>query len=285
MNEYTKYGTLRVVFYNKFKNVYDERKQYDYACNPDALQYVNEGDFIAINTPSGISKVKVVDIYWSLTYNVSKEIDYNMTSGNFKEKFNQFNPKTKNKRESKMKTGMKDMMKRFMCEVENVGLNMTDGKTGIKKDGSVFTYSGDTKSVQENMFDFMSFDIPAMGISTPIANVKSGDIIVENGKAIGWVTQEPSEGKIKILRVTGTAYTMTPPENVTMGTKNVMVVKNMFEGVTGSGNGNMMQNMMMMQMMSGEEMDEKKMMMLMMMQNQGGDNSMANMLPMLMMMK
>ena len=186
MNEYTNYGTLSVVFYNKFRNVYDERKQYNYACNPDALQYVNEGDVIEINTPSGINKVKVVDKYWSLTTNVSKEITYNITSGHFKEKFNQFNPKNKKEKESKMKTGTK--------------------------------------------------------------------------------------------------YSMTPPENKTMGTKNIMIIKSMFEG---TGGNNMMQNMMMMQMMSGDEMDEKKMMMLMMMQNQGGDatNPMVNMLPMLMMMK
>jgi hypothetical protein len=272
-NEKPGYYTVSVVFWNTIHNNYG-RKSYSYAVKKEAYDFININDELSMLTQFGEGKILVVGKTQFLSSDATREIEYRMIKGKHKDKFNAF----KNKKEGNMmKSTMKDMMKRFMCEVENTGISIADGKIGIKKEGSVFTLSTEN-TVQENIFDFMSFDMPAIGISTPVANVKVGDIVVENGRAIGWVTKEPSENKVEITRITGTKYSMTPPENLTFGTKNIMIVKSMFEGLVADGANPMIQNMLMMQMMSSDNSDSgtgfgmKEMMLMQMMQGMQGAN-------------
>jgi len=280
----SKFGTVSVRFWNPYQGCFTG-KTYDYAIENELLAILDEGDQLELSDLG--KKVNVSSKYWGISQNVSKKFVGNMLSQFDKKRVEQFNTLSKklnskkegNSMEKSMKSMVDKMMDKFVTKVTNMKLSLQDNKMGIVKDGSIFTFDKTTGQIQENMFDLISFEVPSMAFQATLDNVNIGDVIVENGKAIGWVTKVNKTG-VTVTRITGTSHTINPPVNSMTGLATVMVVKDIFNMQNAQG----MNPMMMMALMSDSESslgsgDMSSMMQMMMMSSMfGGVNPMGNMM-------
>ena len=188
--------------------------------------------------------------------------------------------------------------------VDDVAWDMATGSIGVKVSEGIATLSGtgDDAQISINMFDDMGMVIPAFAQSTPVDQIKEGDLIYTNGKPKGWVTavkiteakdEKPASRKFKLMTISGMESSWTPPKIGLLGFETgVMVLRSLFNIMpNGEAGVNNMQNMLMpLMMMNGGDMDFDSIIPFMLMSQQnGGDASGGmfgnNMMQMMMMSK
>ena len=165
-----------------------------------------------------------------------------------------------------MKSKMASAMSAMIQPIENVSYDLQTGLTGIKTSSGIVTFDGEELS--KNPMDFFGMSIPAFAMLTPVADVKTGDILVSDKKAYGFIQEITESGSLRTLNVQGHSSRFVPTKVNMMGiSKGVTIVKsftNLFGKPDGSG-GMDMSSLMMMSMMTGE-----------------GNSKMEDMLPLMM---
>ena len=168
-----------------------------------------------------------------------------------------------------MKSKMASAMSAMIQPIENVSYDLQTGLTGIKTSSGIVTFDGEELS--KNPMDFFGMSIPAFAMLTPVADVKTGDILVSDKKAYGFIQEITESGSLRTLNVQGHSSRFVPTKVNMMGiSKGVTIVKsftNLFGKADGSS-GMDMGSLMMMSMMTGG--------------SEGGNSKMEDMLPMLM---
>jgi len=188
---------------------------------------------------------------------------------------------------------MEKMMGRMFRRADGVVWDMMTGKVGIQTDDGIATLEGegDDAQVCSNMFDEFGVALPAFAQSTPVADVKVGDIIFRGARGnIAWVIEKNvDKGTFKLMKPSGETAGWTPPKVSMLGFESgVMVLRSLMSMLPGgqSGLANMQSMMMPLLFASGGDIDFDKMMPMMlmsMMGNQGG-NAAAGANPMMQMM-
>lgn len=205
------------------------------------------------------------------------------------------------------------LMNRFFQKVNGVVWDLMSGKVGIRTNEGIATLDGEGEDSQIsiNMIEQFGIPVPAFAQSTPVDQIKVGDLIYTDGKPKGWVitVKEPAEeGKAKkfsLMSTTGSTHTWTPPKLQMLGfDSGVMVLKSliqmlpngkeglegmqgtmmpllmMFDGDDlGSGGGGMMDKimpMMLMSQMNGGAGGNNMVQTMMLMQMMGGRGGFGN---------
>jgi len=211
------------------------------------------------------------------------------------------------------------MMSRFFRPVNEVVWDLMSGRVGIKtKDGIVtLEGEGDDATVALNMFDDFGMPLPAFAQNTAIGEIKNGDLIYNDKRAMGWVIKTPTEGtpakaatktkpavekvtarrSFRLLKPDGTMGDWMPPKVTTLGLdmNGAMVLRSLLNTLPEGGLGSMQGMLMPMMMMNGGELGDIGDMLPMMLMMQtgmggmgadGGTNAgMGNMMGMMMQMK
>lgn len=201
------------------------------------------------------------------------------------------------------------MMDRFFKKVDGVVWDLMSGKVGIQSVDGISTLEGEGEDAQVslNLIEQFGMPIPAFAQSTPIDQVKVGNLIYVNGKPKGWVisikskaSAEPAEGeeakinlkKFVVMSPNGSSGTWTPPKVSMLGLDSgVMVLKSLMEMLPGGETGlsGMQGSLMPLMMMGGDMGDMDKIMPMMLMSQMGtmggGAGGGNNMIQMMMMMK
>lgn len=189
-----------------------------------------------------------------------------------------------------MKTSaMQKMMDRMFKKVTGVVLDAMTGGVGVRRGDSVYSLSseevdGKTEySVGENLFEQLSFDVPAFAQATPLSKVKVTDLVLNaSGAPHGWVIKV-NDKSMKVLKMDGTVATTVPSKVLMMGAgQTVMVVSSLATGQMS----NMLPLLMLMEEKGGKGSDSlDKLLPLMMMSNNGDMSGMDSMMsnPMMLM--
>lgn len=193
------------------------------------------------------------------------------------------------------------LMDRFFRKVDNVCWDLSTGQIGLFTKEGIATIEGEGEDAQIsiNPIDQMGMGVPAFAQTTPVADVKVGDLISVSDRLTGWVTKK-TEKQVTLMKVDGTTSAWTPPKTKMLDfTSGVMVVRSLGDmlggGTKGAGALAGIQGMIMPMMMMGGDFDMERMMPIILMSQMGnltaGDGSvasnpmtgMAQMLPMMMM--
>lgn len=176
------------------------------------------------------------------------------------------------------------MMGRMFRKVEDVVWDLMSGKLGIKtKDGEIATIEGegDSTLIVINPFDAFGIAIPAFAQSTPINDVKVGDLIYTSSDSPGWIVSCKTDDKksFKILRSGGIISTWIPPKVQMLGfDSGVLVVRSLVNILPGGSTGlaGFQGALLPMLMLGGDSFDLDKMMPLMLMSQMGNTSSESN---------
>ena len=182
---------------------------------------------------------------------------------------------------------MEAMISKMFRKVDNIVWDMTTNSIGMIQDDGIYTIvlnedDLECSAISINPFDQMAMRLPAYAMSTPVAAIEAGDMIINNkGGLRGWVLQRKTNGTFRIMSVNGSISTWNPPKIQMLGfDSGVMVVRSLMKLAGGSQNVNQMQQMMQMLMMSGmmdDESDMDSMMPMMLMGMMGNNNPFAMM--------
>lgn len=205
----------------------------------------------------------------------------------------------------------KKFMDRFFRQVDGVVWDLMSGRVGISTDDGICTIEGEGDDAQiiTNAFEQFGMALPAFAQSTPLDQVKVGDLIYTDKKAKGWIVEIKSpaaaKGKLAtktgvkkfvIMTPTGTRTEWVPPKISMLGfDSGVMVLRSLINMLPGGTGGlSQMQNTMMPLLMMGGDADFESILPMMLFSQMGGTsgtvdntsaNPMAQMMPMLMMMQ
>lgn len=192
--------------------------------------------------------------------------------------------------------GADKFMSRIFRKADGVVWDLMSGKIGVATDDGIVTLEGegDDARVSVNMLDEFGVALPAFAQSTPVADVKVGDIIYSGKERISWVIENKTGGKFRVMKSNGESTTWTAPKVSMLGFESgVMVLRSLMTMLPNGDKGlGQMQNMLLPMMMMGGDMGgeglEKMMPMLLMSQMNGGDaggGGMGGMMQTMMMMK
>lgn len=209
--------------------------------------------------------------------------------------------------------GANKFMDKMFRKADGVVWDLMTGQIGVQTSEGIVTLVGEGESarVNINMMDEFGVALPAFAQSTPIDQIKVGDIIYKGKRdnvffVIGVVETKPAAKttkptaavtapevkKFRVMSVEGTESTWTPPKATILGLDSgVMVLRSLMTMLPAGDKGlSQMQGMLMpMLMMSGGDLGsdlDSMMPMLLMSQMGGGDaGSMGNMMQMMFMMK
>lgn len=248
---YNEYDSIAVVFFNENLK-YFKNKEYHYLISRHLRDKLNIGD---IFKTSDNAYIKIIDKHHDTSKLASKiiilENAYVLENGKFNiKKENKMNNSVTNN----LKNSFKNMANNFYCEVPNILFN-SQFRMGIKNSNNeILVMNQDVSNGEFYLttasFELFEMEIPAFAVATPVTNLAIGDIVVTNGRAIGWVVElNIVKGHYRYMTTSGTISNWTKPIlNTTFNSKNVMVVKSMI-GMDG-GIGVNMQSMMPMILMS-----------------------------------
>jgi hypothetical protein len=196
--------------------------------------------------------------------------------------------------------GMDKFMNRMFRKAEGVVWDLMSGKIGVMTEEGISTLEGegDDARVSVNLMDDFGVALPAFAQSTPVADVKVGDIIYSGKTRITWVIAvNTDKGNFRVMKPNGESTTWTPPKVSMLGFESgVMVLRSLMSMLPNGDKGlgqmqNMMLPMMMMSSMNdgdgdNDEIMDKMMPMILMSQMNGGDGGgMGGMMQNMMMMK
>lgn len=184
-----------------------------------------------------------------------------------------------------MKSKMATAMSAMIQPIENVSYDLQSGLTGIKTGTGIVTFDGE--GLSKNPLDFFGMDIPAFAMLTPVSQVKTGDILVSEKKAYGFIQEVTESGSLRTLNVQGHSSRFLPTKVNMMGIeKGVTIIKsftNLFGG--GSEGGSMdMGQLMMMSMMTGDKGNFEDMLPMLMLSGGLGGGAAGAMNPLMLMM-
>lgn len=194
----------------------------------------------------------------------------------------------------------KKMIDRFFRRVDDCLWDLMTGRVGIKvSDGEIATLDGegDDAQVVVNPFSEFGIPLPAFAQSTPLEQLKSGDLIYNARRVLGWVVTVPdlaAGGKeFRLLKPDGTRGSWRPPKVQSLGLdlSGAMVLRSLVNTLPGGGLEGLQGMMLPMMMMGGGDMGGslEKMLPLILMGQTGmggvSGNSMGGMLQTMMMMK
>lgn len=180
---------------------------------------------------------------------------------------------------------------RMFRKVDNVVWDLMTGKLGIRtRDGEIATLdSTETdNTVSINPFDNFGVVLPAFAQSTPLAEVKVGDLIYSSGSEPGWIIELPSDTRKSfcIMKVSGTISNWIPPKTQMLGIDSgVLVVRTLGNILPGgdAGLAGLQSSILPLLMMGGDRMDLDKIMPLMLLSGTSGGAGGNNMIQLMMM--
>ena len=119
------------------------------------------------------------------------------------------------------------LMNRFFRKVDNAYWDLMSGKIGVLNDDVIATLEGegDSAIVNENVFTDFGCPIPAFAQNTPVGQIKQGDLIFNQKRALGWVigvpNPTPTKGRatrtFKILKPGGERGEWSPNKVQSLG--------------------------------------------------------------------
>lgn len=191
--------------------------------------------------------------------------------------------------------GADKFMSRIFRKAEGVVWDLMTGKIGVATSEGIATLEGeeDDARISINLLDEFGLALPAFAQSTPVGDVKVGDIIYSGKERISWVIGKTEKGAFKVMKPNGESTTWNPPKVSMLGFESgVMVLRSLMQMLPNGDKGlGQMQNMLLpMMMMGGDSFGgegiDKMMPLLLMSQMNGGDSGggMGNMMSMMMMM-
>lgn len=194
--------------------------------------------------------------------------------------------------------GADKFMSRIFRKADGVVWDLMTGKIGVTTDDGIVTLEGegDDARVSINMLDEFGVALPAFAQSTPVADVKVGDIIYSGKERISWVIENKGSGKFRVMKSNGESASWSAPKVSMLGFESgVMVLRSLMTMLPNGDKGlgqmqNMLLPMMMMMMggdMGGEGLEKMMPLMLMSQMNGGGSDGggMGGMMQTMMMMK
>jgi hypothetical protein len=212
--------------------------------------------------------------------------------------------------------GANKFMDKMFRKADGVVWDLMTGQIGVQTSEGIVTLIGEGENarVNINMMDEFGVALPAFAQSTPIDQIKVGDIIykgkrdsiffvigaieskaktaTKTTKTATAVAEAPEIKKFRVMSLEGTEQVWTPPKATILGLDSgVMVLRSLMTMLPNGDKGlNQMQSMLMpMMMMSGGDLggDLDSMMPLMLMSQMGGGDAggMGNMMQMMFMMK
>lgn len=194
--------------------------------------------------------------------------------------------------------GADKFMNRMFRKADGVVWDLMTGKIGVYTDDGIATLEGegDDARVTTNLFDEFGVALPAFAQSTPVADVKVGDIIFRGDKGnIAWViSKNVDKGNFRLMKPNGESTTWNPPKVQMLGFESgVMVLRSLMTMLPNGdkGLGSMQSMLLPMMMMNGGNLDggmEQMMPLMLMSQMNGGGGDgggMGNMMQTMMMMK
>lgn len=159
---------------------------------------------------------------------------------------------------------------RMFRPADGVVWDLMSGKIGVLTEDGIATLEGegDDAVVNCNMFEDFGVAIPAFAQSTPVADVKVGDIIVRGAKDnISWVvSKNEDKGTFKLMKPSGDLVSFNPPKVQMFGLEGgIMVLRSLMTMLPGGTAGlggiqSMLLPMIQMSAMTGQEMDLSSMM-------------------------
>lgn len=210
--------------------------------------------------------------------------------------------------------GANKFMDRMFRKADGVVWDLMSGQIGVQTSEGIVTLVGEGEDarVNINLLDEFGIALPAFAQSTPIDQIKVGDIIYKGARdkiffVVGTVEAKPPAAKtvkataavaapevkkFRVMSLEGTETTWTPPKTTILGfDSGVMVLRSLMNLLpTGDKGLNQMQGMLMpLMMMSGGDLggDLDSMVPMMLMSQMGGGDAggMGNMMQMMFMMK
>lgn len=199
--------------------------------------------------------------------------------------------------------GAEKFMSRMFRKADGVVWDLMTGKIGVITDEGITSLDGEGEDarINVNLMDEFGIALPAFAQSTPLADVKIGDIIYRNSRDnISWIVGvNADKGTFRVMKPNGETTSWAPPKVTVLGFESgVMVLRSLMSMLPNGNQGlNQMQGMLMPLIMSGglsgddeegSDMLEKMMPMMLMSQMGGGTDGgggMGNMVQMMFMMK
>lgn len=192
----------------------------------------------------------------------------------------------------------KRLVDKFFRKVDDVLWDLMSGRVGVRtSDGEIATLEGegDEAGVVVNPFSDFGVPLPAFAQSTPVADIKKGDLIYNSKKVMGWVVSTPSAKAkaFRLLKPDGTRGEWRPPKVTSLGIdlSGAMVLRSLVNTLPGGGLGNL-QGMLLPLLMTGGDFGDLEDMLPLILMGQGGmlggdpsGGGMGNMLQMMMLMK
>jgi hypothetical protein len=183
-----------------------------------------------------------------------------------------------------MKFNMNKMMDRFFRSVDNVVWDMMSGRVGFKTAEGICSIelgeltedkaSAPEAQVSINPFDDFGMAVPAFAQSIPADQISLGDMIFSSttNRVLGWVVEKNEKGGFRLMRQDGTSGAWKPAKVAMLGfDSGVMVLRSLMNMLPNGQQGlGQMQGMLMPMMMTG-------------MLDGDGDDTMKNMIPMMLM--
>lgn len=192
--------------------------------------------------------------------------------------------------------GADKFMSRIFRKADGVVWDLMSGKIGVATDDGIATLEGEGEDarVSINLLDEFGVALPAFAQSTPVTDVKVGDIIYSGRDRISWVTENKGGGKFRVMKANGESTTWAAPKVSMLGFESgVMVLRSLMTMLPNGDKGlGQMQNMLLPMMMMGGDFGgdglEKMMPLMLMSQMNGGTDGaggMGGMMQTMMMMK
>lgn len=158
-------------------------------------------------------------------------------------------------------------------KVDNVVYDIISGNTAIKTSDGFVSFDTNTGELITNPLEALGFELPAFAILTPIADINIGDLIVKDGKAVGFVSIA-SEGDFEVVRIDGFTGEYKPTSIKMFGqAAGVQVVKSMFN-FGGDSKDGMSNPLMLMALMGDNNKDMKSMLPFLLLGSSGGTTGM-----------
>jgi hypothetical protein len=139
------------------------------------------------------------------------------------------------------------LMSRLFRQVGGVVWDLTSGKTGVRTNDGIATFSivttGEGKDKVEvpqvsiNLFEDFGIDIPAFASNVALKDVKPGDLLVGASAVLGWVVKA-NAASINYQSFDGHNKTYSPPKVEILGAGgDVQIVRNMGDLLGGNQEG------------------------------------------------
>ncbi len=129
----------------------------------------------------------------------------------------------------------KKLINRFFRPVDGVVWDLMSGRVGVKTNEGIVTVDGEGEDAQVtiNMMDGFGVGIPAFAQSTPVEAIQIGDLIYGSKSPLGWVVEKNAKS-FKLLKADGTRSTWTPPKVTMIGfDSGAMVMRNLINILPG----------------------------------------------------